>query len=51
MANPEINQKILFDTKTYNINQNDILTVNRDFGDDTKVQNTTLTMEYVYTKA
>lgn len=49
-ANPEINEKILFDTQTYNITQEDILTVDRDFGDDTKMTNTTLTMEYAYTK-
>lgn len=50
MANPEINQKVLFDTKTYNINQDDVITVDRDFGDDNKKRNTTLTMEYMYTK-
>jgi len=50
IANPEIHQKILFDTKTYNITQEDILMVDRDFGDDTKIQNTTLTTEYAYTK-
>jgi len=50
VANPEVNQKILFDTKTYNINQTDIIKVDRDFWDGTKINNTTLTMEYTYTK-
>jgi len=50
-ATPEINEKVLFDTKTYNINQDDIIRVDRDFGDDNKKSNTTLTMEYAYTKA
>ena len=49
-ANPEINEKVLFDTKTYNIQQADIVTVNRDFGDGTKKSNTTLTLEYAFTQ-
>lgn len=49
--NPEINQKILLDTNTYNINQSDIVMVDWDFGDEVKETNTTLTMEYSYTKA
>ena len=49
-SNPEINQKILFDTKTYNIKQEDILTVDWNFGDTIKISNTTLTTEYAYTK-
>lgn len=48
-ANPEINEKVLFDTKTYNINQDDIVKVDRDFWDGNKKSNTTLTMEYAYT--
>gem|GEM_PF-5344226 len=31
MANVEINQKVLFDTKTYNIKQADVVNVDRDF--------------------
>lgn len=50
ITNAEINEKILFDTKTYAITQDDIVTVDRDFGDGTKISNTTLTMEYAYTK-
>lgn len=50
-ANPEINEKILFDTKTYNIAQADIVTVDWDFWDNTKKSNTTLTLEYTYKKA
>jgi len=50
MANVEINQKVLFDTKTYNIKQADVVNVDRDFWDGTKNSNTTLTMEYTYTK-
>ena len=38
------------DTTTYNINQPDIVVVDRDFGDGNKESNTTLTMEYTYTK-
>ncbi len=49
ISNIEINQNILFDTTTYNINQLDIQYVDRDFGDETKKNNTTLTMEYAYT--
>jgi len=49
-ANPEVNQSVLFDTKTYNITQEDIMSVLRDFGDNVKKSNTTLTMEYAYTK-
>jgi PKD repeat protein len=51
ISNPEINQKILFDTNTYNINQSDIIMVDWDFGDEVKTTNTTLTMEHSYTKA
>ena len=47
-ANPEINEKVLFDTKTYNITQADIVSVDRDFGDDNKESNSTLTLEYIY---
>ena len=50
VTSSEINQKILFDTKTYNITQDDVVAVNRDFGDGTKIDNTTLTMEYTYTQ-
>ncbi|MCX6823734.1 MAG: thrombospondin type 3 repeat-containing protein [candidate division SR1 bacterium] len=49
-ASAEIKDKILFDTKTYNIIQDDILGVDRDFGDGTKQSNTTLTLEYTYTQ-
>ncbi|MCX6825326.1 MAG: PKD domain-containing protein [candidate division SR1 bacterium] len=49
-GNPEINEKILFDTKTYNIKQEDIISVDRDFGDETKQSNTSLTTEYSYSK-
>lgn len=45
----ETNQKILLDTKTYNINQMDIVSVDRDFGDGKVVSNTTMTIEYAYT--
>jgi len=45
----EINKKILFDTNTYRINQSDILMIDRDFGDDNRITNETLTMEYIYT--
>jgi len=38
----------LFDTKTYNITQADIVSVDRDFGDDNKESNSTLTLEYIY---
>lgn len=48
---PELGEKILLDTKTYNINQNDIVNVYRDFGDNTKKNTTTMTIEYKYTKA
>ena len=48
VTNPEVLQKILFDTNTYNINQNDVVQVNRDFWDENKQNNTTLTMEYTY---
>ncbi len=51
ISNPEIKEKILFDTKTYNIRQDDIVNVNRDFGEGNKINNTTLTMEYAYTTA
>ena len=50
IANPEINQKILLDTKTYNITQEDIVRVDWDFGDENKKSNTALTMEYAYAK-
>lgn len=49
-ATSEINEKILFDTTTYNIIQDDIVEVVRDFGEENKISNTTLTMEYTYTK-
>jgi PKD repeat protein len=49
IANPEIHQKVLFDTRTYNITQEDIIAVDRDFGDETKITNTTLTMEHTFT--
>lgn len=49
-ANPEINEKILLDTTSYNIIQSDIVTVDRDFWDGNKKSNTTLTIEYIYTK-
>jgi len=49
LSNPQANEKILFDTKTYNITQSDILKVDRDLGDGNKKSNTTLTMEYTYT--
>lgn len=49
--NPEIQEKILLDTKTYNITQADIITVDRDFWDGIKKNNTTLTTEYTYTQA
>ncbi|EKD25603.1 MAG: hypothetical protein ACD_80C00012G0019 [uncultured bacterium (gcode 4)] len=51
MANPEINQKVLFDTDTYNINQDDIVSIDRDFWDEIKKNNTALTMEYIYAKS
>ncbi|MFA6256352.1 MAG: thrombospondin type 3 repeat-containing protein [Candidatus Absconditabacterales bacterium] len=51
IINPEINQKILLDTNTYNISQTDIVAVDRDFGDGIKKNNTTLTTEYSYTNA
>lgn len=38
-------------TDTYNIKQDDIMKVERDFGDETKQVNTTLTIEHTYTKA
>ena len=41
---------MLFDTNTYNIKQEDVVTVNRDFGDGIIKSNTALTMEYAYTK-
>ncbi len=50
IASAEIKEKILFDTKTYNIIQNDILSVDRDFGDGIQQSNTTLTLEYAYTQ-
>ncbi len=50
IANPEINQKILLDTKTYNINQEDIANVDRDFWDGIKKSDMALTIEYTYTK-
>jgi len=46
----EIKEKILFDTYTYNIQQNDILYVDWDFGDTKKKNNSTLTTEHTYTK-
>jgi len=49
-ASPEIHQPIVFDTKTYNIKQDDIINVFRDFGDNTKKSNTALTMEYTYSQ-
>lgn len=51
VGNPEINQKVLLNTDTYNIKQDDIMKVERDFGDETKQVNTTLTIEHTYTKA
>ena len=38
ISNPEIKEKILFDTKTYNIRQDDIVNVNRDFGEGNKIK-------------
>jgi len=46
--NPEIYENILLNTTTYRISQEDLIMVDRDFGDDTKITNTTLTMEYAY---
>jgi len=50
ISDPEVNERILLDTNTYNISQSDIVSVNRDFWDGAKKSNTTLTMEYAYTK-
>lgn len=50
MGNPEIQQKVIFNTATYNIRQADVVAVDRDFGDGVKKSNTALTMEYTYTK-
>jgi len=47
--NPEIYETILLDTKTYNIKQDDIVDVLRDFGDTIKKSTTTLTIEHAYT--
>ena len=38
----------MFDTKTYNLNQNDVISVDRNFGDGTAINNTTMTTEYAY---
>ena len=46
----EVNQPIVFDTKTYNIQQKDIITVQRDFGDKTAITNTALTTQHTYTQ-
>ncbi len=47
-TNPEINQSVLFDTKTYNLRQEDIIKVTWDFGDGNTISNTTLTLEHTY---
>ncbi len=46
----EINNKILFDTQTYNVTQDDIVDIEWNFGDETIIRNTSLTMEYTYNK-
>ena len=51
ILNPDVHQKILFDTTTYNIRQKDIMNVERNFGDTTIKNNTALTTEYAYQKA
>lgn len=48
---PEIGETLLLDTNTYNSNQDDIANVYRDFGDGTKQNTTTMTIQHKYTKA
>lgn len=46
----EIGKKIAFDTQTYNFTQDDIVSIDRDFGDGNILRNTSLAMEYAYEK-
>ncbi len=46
----DVYKKMLFDTRTYNIRQEDIVKVDRDFWEDTILSNTSLTMEHAFSK-